>query len=151
MVLCQHYQMLSHNCWDALPSGYGFMHVAPKKTFRRRSGQSTCPLGMAALGSRSAQMKQIWAPTTADPSRSWTVRGALGLPAHVRVAEGPAKIIDGKVKLFICTDGNDEEAVLDTHEAIAELHETMQKEKLACAAPTISHSIQSANDDKGKH
>ena len=77
----------------------------------------------------SKEMKQIWAPTTADPNRSWTVRGAQGLPAHVRVAEGPAKIIDGKVKLFVCTDGNDEEAVLDTHEVIAELHETTQKDK----------------------
>ena len=52
----------------------------------------------------SKEMKQVWAPTTADPKRSWTVRGAQGLPAHVKVAEGPAKIVDGKVKLFVCTD-----------------------------------------------
>ena len=52
--------------------------------------------------------------------------GAWGatLPAHVIVAEGPAKIVDGKVKLFVCTNGSDEEAVLDTHETIAELCET---------------------------
>ena len=68
----------------------------------------------------SKEMKQIWASTSADPNRAWTVRGAQGLPAHVRVAEGPAKIVDGKVKLFVCTDGNDAEVVLDTHEVIAD-------------------------------
>ena len=47
----------------------------------------------------------------------------------MRVAEGPAKIVNGKVKLFVCTDGNDEDAVLDTHEVIAELHEATSKDK----------------------
>ena len=65
------------------------------------------------------EMKQIWARTSADPKRAWTVHGAQGLPAHVRVAEGHAKIIDGRVKFFVCTDGQDEDAVLDAHEVIA--------------------------------
>ena len=45
------------------------------------------------------------------------------------MAEGRAKIENGKVKLFICTDGNDEDAVLDTHEVIAELHEATDADK----------------------
>ena len=57
------------------------------------------------------EMKQIWAHTSADPERQWTVRGAQGLPSHVMVAEGPAKIVDGKVKLFVCTNSPDEEVV----------------------------------------
>ena len=68
-------------------------------------------------------MKEIWVPTNADPSEEWTVRRSLALPSHVRVAEGPAKIIDGKVKLFACIDGHDEEASLGTNEIIAELSE----------------------------
>ena len=74
------------------------------------------------------EMKQIWANTTADPERTWTVRGAQGLPANVRVAEGPAKIRNGKVKLFVCTDSPDEDVVLDTHEVIAELCEPTPEE-----------------------
>ena len=76
----------------------------------------------------SKEMREIWAPTNADPSKSWTVHGAPSLPAHVRVAEGPAKIVDGKVKLFVCTNGHDEDAVLDTHETIAELCETTKED-----------------------
>ena len=36
----------------------------------------------------SQEMKQIWAPTNADPKRAWTVHAASGLPAHIKVAEG---------------------------------------------------------------
>ena len=72
---------------------------------------------------------EIWAPTRADPNNSWTVRWAPDLPAHVIVAEGAAKIVDGKVKLFVCTDGNDEDAVLDTHEVIAELYESTKEDE----------------------
>ena len=75
------------------------------------------------------ERKQIWAHTSADPERTWTVRGAQGLPAHVRVAKGPAKIRDGKVKLFVCTDSQDEDVVLDTHEVIAELCEPTAVDK----------------------
>ena len=46
--------------------------------------------------------------------RPTDVDGAQGLPAHVMVVEGPAKIVDGKVKLFVCTNSPDEEVVLDT-------------------------------------
>ena len=54
-------------------------------------------------------MKQIWAPTSADPKHAWIVRGARGLPPHVRVIERSAKLLDGKVKLFVCIDGSDGE------------------------------------------
>ena len=36
--------------------------------------------------------------------------------------------MDGKVKLFVCTDGNDEDAVLDTYEVIAELREPTEED-----------------------
>ena len=36
--------------------------------------------------------------------------------------------MNGKVKLFVCTDGNDEDAVLDTDEVIAELREPTKED-----------------------
>ena len=36
--------------------------------------------------------------------------------------------MDGKVKLFVCTDSNDEDVVLDTHEVIAELCEPTEED-----------------------
>ena len=74
------------------------------------------------------EVKQIWASTSADPERQWFVKGARGLPSHVMVAEGPAKIVDGKVKLFVCTNNPDEEVVLDTHEVLAELSEPTEED-----------------------
>ena len=42
---------------------------------------------------------------------------------------GVPPYFDGCVPLEICSDGNDEEAGLDTHEGIIELPETTQKDK----------------------
>ena len=39
--------------------------------------------------------------------------------------------MNGKVKLFVCTEGDDEDLVLDTHEVIAELCEPTKEDREA--------------------
>eukprot|EP00959_Pyramimonas_sp_CCMP1952_P092381 1933845-Pyramimonas_sp.AAC.1 len=77
----------------------------------------------------SAEMRELWVPTNADPDKEWVVRGAPHLPAEVVVAEGPAKIQDGRVKVFVSTRTPDAEVALGTFETIAELHEPTEADR----------------------
>ena len=51
------------------------------------------------------EMRELWIPTKADPSKDWTVKSAAWAHPSVRIAEGPARIHNGKVKVFACTEG----------------------------------------------
>ena len=52
------------------------------------------------------------------------MHGAPQLPKNVIVAEGPAKIVNGKVRVFACTRDQDSKAALGSLETIARLHES---------------------------
>ena len=51
------------------------------------------------------EMRDLWVPTKADPSKEWTVKSAAWAHPSIRIAEGPARILDGKVKIYACTKG----------------------------------------------
>ena len=53
------------------------------------------------------EMRELWVPTTADPSKQWTVKSAAWAHPSVRIAEGPAKIVDGRVRIYACTEGQE--------------------------------------------
>ena len=62
----------------------------------------------------------MWVPTKADPSKQWTVKCAAGAHPAIRIAEGPAKIRDGKVRIFACTEGQ-ESVAFGVYEPVAHL------------------------------
>ena len=66
------------------------------------------------------EMRELWIPIQADPSKQWMVKGVAHAHPSVRIAEGPARIVDGKVRIFACTEGR-EKVSLGVVERIAQL------------------------------
>ena len=89
-----------------------------------RPGTSSSAENMASLIDAVTihphEMRELWVPTKADPSKEWTVKGASSMHPSLRVAEGPAKIRNGKVKVYACTEGQ-EKVTLGVQELIAQL------------------------------
>ena len=73
------------------------------------------------------ELREFWLPTNAQPGRSYTVKPAKRMRSGLVVAEGPARMEKGKVKVYLTTEG-DEPVRLRPMERVAELMETKEED-----------------------
>ena len=52
-------------------------------------------------------LRELWLPTNAKPNQSYMVKPSSKMRSGLVIAEGPAKVENGKVKVYLTTEGDE--------------------------------------------